>query len=151
MLAVAPELAEVDPEGVLRFFSYGYIPDPYSAFRQIRKLSPGHVAEYRDGKIHVHQYWDVPAYGVSDPGSDEACLDEVERRLAEAVRIRLISDVPLGAMLSGGVDSSIVVALMARASSKPVRLSPLVFARRTITKRSMRGWWQSASAPSITN
>jgi asparagine synthase (glutamine-hydrolysing) len=127
MLAVAPELAEVDPEGVLRFFSYGYIPDPYSAFREIRKLSPGHVAEYRDGEIRVRQYWDVPAYGVSDPGSDEACLEEVERRLAEAVRIRLISDVPLGAMLSGGVDSSIVVALMARESSRPVKTFSIGF------------------------
>ena len=127
MLAVAPELAEVDAEGVLQFFYYGYIPDPYSAFRNIRQLPPGHLAEYRDGKIHVRQYWDVPAYGVNDPGSDEACLDELERRLAEAVRIRMISDVPLGALLSGGVDSSIVVALMARESTAPVKTFSIGF------------------------
>jgi asparagine synthase (glutamine-hydrolysing) len=127
MLAVAPALAEVDPEGVLQFFYFGYLPDPRSAFRQIRKLSPGHLAEYKDGQIHVRQYWDVPAYGVNDPGSDEACLEEMERRLAEAVRIRLISDVPLGALLSGGVDSSIVVALMARESSAPVKTFSIGF------------------------
>lgn len=127
MLAVAPELAEVDPEGVLQFFYFGYIPDPYSAFREIRKLPPGHLAEYRNGQISARQYWDVPAYGASDPGSDEACLEEMERRLAEAVRIRLISDVPLGAMLSGGVDSSIVVALMARESSAPVKTFSIGF------------------------
>ncbi len=127
MLAIAPELAEVDAEGVLQFFYFGYIPDPHSAFRDIRKLPPGHLAEYRDGQIHVRQYWDVPAYGGNDPGSDEACLEEMERRLAEAVRMRLISDVPLGALLSGGVDSSIVVALMARESSSPVKTFSIGF------------------------
>ncbi|HEV2395676.1 MAG TPA: asparagine synthase (glutamine-hydrolyzing) [Candidatus Sulfotelmatobacter sp.] len=127
MLAVAPELAEVDPEGVLRFFYFGYIPDPHSAFREIKKLPPGHLAEYKNGQIQVHEYWDVPAYGSYDPGSDQACLEEMERRLAEAVRIRLISDVPLGALLSGGVDSSIVVALMARESSAPVKTFSIGF------------------------
>jgi asparagine synthase (glutamine-hydrolysing) len=127
MLAAAPELAAVDPEGVMQFFCYGYIPDPYSAFREIKKLPPGHLAEYKNGKINVRQYWDVPAYGVHDPGSDEACLEEMESRLAEAVRIRMISDVPLGALLSGGVDSSIVVALMARESSAPVKTFSIGF------------------------
>ena len=127
LLAAAPELAEVDPEGVLQFFYYGYIPDPQSAFRDIRKLPPGCVAEYRNGEIQVRQYWDVPAYGKNDPGSDEACLEEMERRLADAVRVRLISDVPLGALLSGGVDSSIVVALMARESSGPVKTFSIGF------------------------
>jgi asparagine synthase (glutamine-hydrolysing) len=127
MLAVAPELAEVDGEGVLQFFYYGYIPDPQSAYRDIRKLPPGHLAEYKDGQLRVRQYWDVPSYGVNDPGSDEVCLEEMERRLAEAVRIRLISDVPLGALLSGGVDSSIVVALMARESSAPVKTFSIGF------------------------
>lgn len=127
MLAVAPELAAVDPEGVLQFFCYGYIPDPYSAFREIKKLPPGHLAEFKSGKIQVRQYWDVPAYGVHDPGSDEACLEEMESRLAEAVRIRMISDVPLGALLSGGVDSSIVVALMAQESSAPVKTFSIGF------------------------
>jgi asparagine synthase (glutamine-hydrolysing) len=127
LLAAAPELAEVDPEGILQFFYFGYISDPHSAFRDIRKLPPGHLAEYRNGQIHVRRYWDVPAYGGNDPGCDEACLEEMERRLAEAVRMRLISDVPLGALLSGGVDSSIVVALMARESSAPVKTFSIGF------------------------
>jgi asparagine synthase (glutamine-hydrolysing) len=127
LLAAAPELAEVDPEGVLQFFYYGYVPDPGSAFRDIRKLPPGHLAEYIGGQIHVRRYWDVPAYGANDPGSDEACLEEMDSRLAEAVRIRLISDVPLGALLSGGVDSSVVVALMARESSSPVKTFSIGF------------------------
>src|SRR5579872_287887 len=129
MLAAAPELAEVNPEGVLQFFYYGYIPDPYSAFRGIQKLASGYLAEYKGRELKVRQYWDVPAYGVNDPGSDEACLEEMERRLAEAVRLRMISDVPLGALLSGGVDSSIVVALMARESSAPVKTFSIGFSK----------------------
>jgi asparagine synthase (glutamine-hydrolysing) len=127
LMAAAPELCEVDPEGVLQFFYYGYIPDPQSAFRAIRKLPPGFIAEYSGGQIHVLQYWDLPTYGANEPGSVEACLEEMEWRLAEAVRMRLISDVPLGALLSGGVDSSIIVALMARESSGPVKTFSIGF------------------------
>ena len=121
ILAVAPELAEVNPQALLRYFSFGYIPDPETAFVRIHKLPPGHLLELAEGKTTVRQYWDLPAYGTHEPASEEECLEELEHRLAEAVRIRLIADVPLGALLSGGVDSSTVVALMARASSKPVK------------------------------
>jgi asparagine synthase (glutamine-hydrolysing) len=129
LLAVAPELAEVNLEALLQFFYFAYIPDPYSAFQRIAKLPPGHLAEYKDGEIKVREYWDIPSYGNNDPGSEEACLEELESRLEEAVRIRLISDVPLGALLSGGVDSSIVVGLMARASSVPVKTFSIGFGK----------------------
>ena len=75
----------------------------------------------------MRSYWDLPSYGTFDPGSEHECLDELERRLEEAVRIRLISDVPLGALLSGGVDSSIIVALMARANSGSVKTFSIGF------------------------
>ncbi len=127
ILAVEPELAEINLEGLLQYFYWGYIPDPLTAFQKIHKLAPGHLLEYGGGKIAIRQYWDVPAYGTYAPSSEEECLEELERRLAEAVRIRLISDVPLGALLSGGVDSSIVVALMARASSSPVKTFSIGF------------------------
>jgi asparagine synthase (glutamine-hydrolysing) len=127
ILAVAPELAEVDLEGVLQYFYYGYIPDPRTAFKRIKKLPPGHLLEYQRGAIKVRQYWDVPTYGTNRPKSEAAGLEELDHRLAEATRIRLISDVPLGALLSGGVDSSIVVALMARASSAPIKTFSIGF------------------------
>src|SRR5438034_1201695 len=128
LLAVAPQLAEVDREGLLQYFYFGYIPDPFTAFRRIHKLPPASVMEYASGEIKIRQYWDLPQYGTNSPTSEEECLEELERRLAEAVRIRLISDVPLGALLSGGVDSSIVVALMARACSSPVKTFSIGFA-----------------------
>ncbi len=121
LLSVAPELSQIDQEGLLQFFYFGYIPDPYTSFSRVRKLPPGHLLEFVDGKVNVRQYWDLPAYGTHNPASEEECLEELEERLSEAVRLRLISDVPLGALLSGGVDSSTIVALMARASSRPVK------------------------------
>jgi asparagine synthase (glutamine-hydrolysing) len=127
ILAVAPELAQLDNQALLQYLYYGYIPDPLTAFPGIQKLPPGHLLEYQDGKIDVRQYWDLPQYGTHVPRSEEECLEEMEARLAESVRLRLISDVPLGALLSGGTDSSIVVALMARASSKPVKTFSIGF------------------------
>jgi asparagine synthase (glutamine-hydrolysing) len=127
ILSVAPELAQVNQQGLLQYFYFGYIPDPLTAFEQIHKLPPGHLLEYENGKSSIRQYWDVPAYGTHPPMSQEECLGELERRLEEAVRIRLISDVPLGALLSGGVDSSIIVALMARVSSRPVKTFTIGF------------------------
>ena len=127
LLAAAPGLADVDREAMLYYFQFGYIPDPLTAFRTIRKLPPGHLLEFEAGQIRVRSYWDVPSYGTFDPGSESECLDELEHRLDEAVRIRLISDVPLGALLSGGVDSSTIVALMARANSGPVKTFSIGF------------------------
>jgi asparagine synthase (glutamine-hydrolysing) len=127
LLAVAPGLAEVNREALLSYFQFGYIPDPQTAFRQIRKIPPGHLLEFEAGQIKVRQYWDMPAYGSLDPRSEQECLGELERRLEESVRIRLISDVPLGALLSGGVDSSIIVALMARANPGAVRTFSIGF------------------------
>lgn len=127
ILAAAPGLAEIAPLGLLGFFHFGYIPDPDTAFQRIKKLPPGHVLEFSDGLTHVRQYWDLPPYGTYEPPSEQECFEELEHRLAEAVRIRLISDVPLGALLSGGVDSSIVVALMARFSSRPVKTFSIGF------------------------
>ncbi len=127
ILAVAPELAAVNNEAVLQYLYFGYIPDPLTSFLPIQKLPPGHLLEFEGGEIHLRKYWDLPQYDTHHPSSEEECLEELERRLAEAVRIRLISDVPLGALLSGGTDSSTVVALMARASSQPVKTFSIGF------------------------
>src|ERR1035438_8077829 len=94
LLAVAPGLADIDNEALLSYFQFGYIPDPLTAFKLIRKLPPGHLFEFEAGQMRLRSYWDLPTYGTFDPASEQECLDDLERRLAEAVRIRLISDVP---------------------------------------------------------
>jgi asparagine synthase (glutamine-hydrolysing) len=129
LLAVAPELAEIDQESILQYFYFGYILDPATAFRSIRKLPPGFLLEFANGRTSIRRYWDLPTYGTAGPKSEEEYLEELEHQLDEAVRIRMISDVPLGALLSGGVDSSIIVALMARASSRPVKTFTIGFSR----------------------
>ncbi|MGA8509759.1 MAG: asparagine synthase (glutamine-hydrolyzing) [Candidatus Sulfotelmatobacter sp.] len=127
ILAVHPELAKVNPEGLLQYFYFGYIPDPHTAFQGIHKLPAGHLMEHCKGEVKIREYWDLPKYGTHPAMSEEECLQELERQLEEVVRIRLISDVPLGALLSGGVDSSIIVALMARVSSGPVKTFSIGF------------------------
>ena len=127
ILAVAPELAEVNSQGLLEYLYYGYVPDPITAFTGIHKLPPGHLIEFQDGEIRIRQYWDLPEYNTHSPRNEEECLEELEQRLFEATKIRLISDVPLGAFLSGGTDSSTIVALMARASSGPVKTFSIGF------------------------
>jgi asparagine synthase (glutamine-hydrolysing) len=129
ILAVAPELAEVNSQGLLEYLYFGYVPDPITAFTGIHKLPPGHLLEFQDGKIRVRQYWDLPAYNTHAPKNEQECLEELEQRLFEATKMRLISDVPLGAFLSGGTDSSTVVALMARASSAPVKTFSIGFTK----------------------
>ena len=127
ILAVAPELAEVNSQGLLEYLYYGYVPDPITAFTGIQKLPPGHLLEFENGEIRIRQYWDMPEFGTHSPKSEEECLEELESELLKATRMRLISDVPLGAFLSGGTDSSTVVALMARASSGPVKTFSIGF------------------------
>lgn len=127
LLAVAPELGEIDPEGLQSYFCLGYIPDPQTAFKAIRKLPPGHTLEFTNASLRLQSYWDLPKFGMGQFNSEEEALKQLEGHLREAVRIRLISDVPLGALLSGGVDSSVVVALMAQLSSAPVKTFSIGF------------------------
>ncbi len=127
ILAAAPELSETDSSALLQYFYLGYILDPLTAFTGIQKLPPGHLLEFEKGEIQLRQYWDLPEYGSYSPRSEEECIEELKGRLAEAVRMRMIADVPLGALLSGGTDSSIIVALMAEASSRPVKTFTIGF------------------------
>ena len=127
ILAAAPELSTINPQALLAYFYFGYIPDPSTAFLGIHKLPPGHLLEFEKGEVHVRQYWDLPEYGTYSPATEEECLAELEAKLAESVRIRLLADVPVGALLSGGTDSSTVVALMARASHRPVKTFTIGF------------------------
>jgi asparagine synthase (glutamine-hydrolysing) len=109
----------IDPTSVVDYLKYLYIPHPKSIFKNIFKLEPGYYLLYKDGEINISQYWDVD---FSKPVSGDVfdIADQLLALIYDSVRVRLISDVPLGAFLSGGVDSSAVVALMAKAEGRPV-------------------------------
>ena len=119
---------KIDPHSVEDYFGFGYVPEPRTIFTNVFKLEPGHTLTVRRGDVSLQtrQYWDVDfsANGVSD--EREAGRELIER-LSEAVKIRLISEVPLGAFLSGGVDSSAVVALMAESGNGPVNTCSISF------------------------
>lgn len=135
ILAVAPGLAQMDVDAIHEYLYYGYVPDPNSAFGQIKKLPPGHVLEYSGSDLCIRKYWDLPESGTYKLSEAEA-LDRLETELSEAVRLRLISEVPLGALLSGGVDSSVVVGMMARSSSMPVKTFCISFAHEQFNEAS---------------
>ena len=123
--SVAPR---VDPAAIAWYLSLGYIPDPHAVFEGVFKLEPGHVLWWdAERGIRTERYWSplVP----ENAGIDEAeAAAEIRRLLEESVRYRLIADVPLGAFLSGGVDSSAVVATMARLMDRPVSTFSIGFA-----------------------
>lgn len=104
-------------EAIFEYLTYQYVPSPLSAFEGVEKLPPAHYLLVEDGKITVERYWKLSYRDKVKIGEQEACEALIEK-LRDAVRLRLISDVPLGAFLSGGVDSSLIVALMAELSGR---------------------------------
>jgi len=113
-LATLPGLAlSVDPRTLARFLAYEYVPTPDSIYREVSKLPPSQYLLFKDGAVTLGRYWDLPAPESTRATEQELC-EELDRLLTQAVKRRLISDVPLGVFLSGGIDSSIVAGLMAR-------------------------------------
>ncbi len=117
---------EINPDAVDAYFTLGYVPDPLSIFRNIHKLPPGNHLTFVDGRVAVKEYWDF-TFESAPPRREEDYLEELRELLDESVRLRLIADVPLGAFLSGGIDSSTVVALMARHMAQPVKTFSIGF------------------------
>jgi asparagine synthase (glutamine-hydrolysing) len=112
------------PEAIDAYLTLLYIPAPGTIYSAIRKLPPAHVLIAERGRVRTERYWDLPFTGDGDPGREDAYLEELDAQLRDAVRLRLISDVPLGAFLSGGIDSSTVVSYMKETSaSAPVTIA----------------------------
>lgn len=129
ILSVPGVSREIDPSAIDEYLTYQYIPHPNTIFRGIKKLPPGHYAVYRDGELEVAPYWQ-PDFRVERPRPYAEYADEVRTLLTSSVEMRLQSDVPLGAFLSGGVDSSIVVALMQQLVKEPVRTFSIGFVEK---------------------
>ncbi len=120
--------AQIDPTAVEDYFGFGYIPEPKSIFRNVFKLEPGHTLTLTRGQTgcRPRRYWDVQ-FDARTPGSERDLAAELIERLREAVGLHMVADVPLGAFLSGGVDSSAVVAMMAGLSEQPVNTCSISF------------------------
>jgi asparagine synthase (glutamine-hydrolysing) len=119
---------DIDPLALEEYFALGYVAEPRTIFKQARKLPPAHTLVIRRGEPvgEPHRYWDV-RFTQDSRISEQEASDELVRRLKESVQLRMISEVPLGAFLSGGVDSSAVVQAMAGLSSTPVNTCSIAF------------------------
>lgn len=109
----------IDVEALNRFLTFEYISAPESIFQKVRKLPPGHWLLFENGRLSIQKYWDVPF--EDEFLSEEEAKEELRALLSDSVNLRLISDVPLGAFLSGGIDSSTIVGLMAGHMDQPVK------------------------------
>lgn len=119
---------EIDPYAIEEYFALGYVAEPRAIFKQARKLPPAHTLLLRRGQVvgQPKEYWDV-RFSLNNPISDQDACAELTARLEESIRLRMISEVPLGAFLSGGVDSSAVVAMMAGLSKTAVNTCSIGF------------------------
>jgi asparagine synthase (glutamine-hydrolysing) len=110
----------VDFRALWEYLALGYVPAPLTLFEGIEKVLPGHYMVIEANRVDDHQYWNL-RFDQVDTSSEAEWVERVREKLLEAVRIRLVSDVPLGAFLSGGIDSSAIVAAMARLTGQPVK------------------------------
>jgi asparagine synthase (glutamine-hydrolysing) len=124
--------AELDPKSLHQFLTFLWVPDPNTMFRGIYKLPAGHCATFRDRQFTIRQYWDLsfPPAEASYPRSKNDLAEEIRRRFRHSVEGQMISDVPIGAFLSAGLDSSSIVAMMSQATQQPVRTYTITFPRK---------------------
>ncbi len=123
---------DIDRNSLGEFFQKGYISAPKSIFKNVKKLESGCILEFSldENKYTIQNYWDVSSYSGADvkfKGSESDAIEHLEELINDAIKIRMISDVPLGAFLSGGIDSSLVVASMQRLSAKPIKTFSIGF------------------------
>jgi asparagine synthase (glutamine-hydrolysing) len=132
LLEVPDVSAEVDVESLHQYLTFLWVPDPKTLFRDIEKLPAGHFAIFRDGRLSIQQYWDLtfPPRDAAYPRSERDLADEVRERFRHSVQAQMVSDVPLGAFLSAGLDSSSIVAMMAATARPPLRTYTVTFPER---------------------
>lgn len=125
---------EIDFGSVDAYLTYQYVPPPRTIFRGIAKLPPGHFAVWQDDRLTVRPFWE-PDFAIERKVTPQQAVEELRETLMSAVKLRMRSDVPLGAFLSGGVDSSIITALMQRESSTPIKTFTIGFADNEYDER----------------
>lgn len=117
---------EIDPNAIDEYLTYQYVPYPNTIFRGTHKLPPGHYGVWRDGELKVQSYWNID-FNVEREQSEDAAQSQLRELLDSSVQKRMRADVPLGAFLSGGVDSSLIVALMQKHAEQPIKTFSIGF------------------------
>jgi asparagine synthase (glutamine-hydrolysing) len=125
---------EIDFSALDSYLTFGYVPEEFCIFKGVHKLAPGAFLLFKNGEITTKQYWDFDYSGASEIKSEAEYIEILREKIKEAVRIRLISEVPLGAFLSGGVDSSSIVGMMSELSDTPVKTFSIGFNEDTFNE-----------------
>ena len=118
---------EIDYAALDAYLTFGYVPEEFCIFKSVSKLEPGHFLIYKNDEIKTKKYWDFDYSPIVEVKSEAEYIEVLREKLKEAVRVRLISEVPLGAFLSGGVDSSAIVAMMSQLLDAPVKTFSIGF------------------------
>jgi asparagine synthase (glutamine-hydrolysing) len=118
---------EIDHAALDAYLTFGYVPEEFCIFREARKLPPGYFLVFKKGRVVTQKYWDFDYARAPEARSEEDYVERLRAKIREAVKVRLISEVPLGAFLSGGVDSSAIVGLMSQILDKPVKTFSIGF------------------------
>jgi asparagine synthase (glutamine-hydrolysing) len=118
---------DLDKQALDAFFTFTYIPAPLTIYSSVRKLEPGHLLVWEEGHVEKRCYWDLDAAGVDSRADDRQWLERFDAAIEDAVKSHLVSDVPVGAFLSGGIDSSLVVSLMSPHLADPVQTFTMGF------------------------
>jgi asparagine synthase (glutamine-hydrolysing) len=121
-----------DPRALHAYLALGFVPSEFAAIAGVRKLAPGSIAVFEDGKLAEERYWNLRFQPRQRSAED--FVEELRHHLFEAVKMRLVSDVPLGAFLSGGLDSSAVVAIMSKVGAKPVKTFSIGFEEKDFSE-----------------
>lgn len=137
LLAASPSAVEPDPAGLVRFLCFGYVPGPGSAFRGLERVQPGERWVVDRSGVRVERYWSLPEPAPRARVELRTLVDQFDHLLAQATTERLASDVPLGVLLSGGIDSGLVLAKAAKAARRPLEAFTIAFADKAHDERAL--------------
>ena len=127
---------EINPDAIDDYFSFGYVPSPKSIYSGIHKLPAAHTLTWRSGKVSIHKYWSHDAIDSEIILEDDELLEKTQLLINDSIRLRLRSDVPVGAFLSGGIDSSLIVAMASKMASGKLSTFSVGFAERDFDESS---------------
>ncbi|MGH9938202.1 MAG: asparagine synthase (glutamine-hydrolyzing), partial [Blastocatellia bacterium] len=134
LLATGLAPRKISPSALDSYLACGSVEQPLTIIENVQTVLPGHILTFKDGRVHTEAYWELRAGAQNNAQDERELIEEIGALLADSVKLRLVSDVPVGAFLSGGIDSSSVVALARRGSDSPIKTFSVCFKEREFSE-----------------